>query len=79
MGFNVTVSGNSADICSDVCFDTEGGVRNLFTGNVAQACGNGCYSVQMESVDAVFSGNFAYADMKGPALALVLIKHRTQI
>ncbi len=76
MGFNVTVSGNSADICSDVCFDTEGGVRNLFTGNVAQACGNGCYSAQMESVDAVFSGNFAYADAKGPALALVLIKHR---
>ena len=65
MGFNVTVSGNSADTCSDVCFDTEGGVRNLFTGNVAQACGNGCYSAQMESVDAVFSGNFAYADAKG--------------
>ncbi len=76
MGFNVTVSGNSADLCSDVCFDTEGGVRNLFTGNVAQACGNGCYSAQMESVDAVFSGNFAYADAKAPALALVLIKHR---
>ncbi len=75
MGFNVTVSGNSADICSDVCFDTEGGVRNLFTGNVAQHCGNGCFSAQMESVDAVFSGNFAYADAKGPALALVLIKH----
>ncbi len=78
MGFNVTVSGNSADICSDVCFDTEGGVRNLFTGNVAQACGNGCYSAQMESVDVVFSGNFAYADAKAPALALVLIKHRNE-
>ncbi len=78
MGFNVTVSGNSADICSDVCFDTEGGVRNLFTGNVARHCGNGCYSAQMESVDAVFSGNFAYADAKGPALALVLIKHRNE-
>lgn len=77
MGFNVTVSGNSADTCSDVCFDAEGGVRNLFTGNVAQACGNGCYSAQMESVDIVFSGNFAYADAKGPALALVLIKHRS--
>lgn len=76
MGFNVTVSGNSADLCSDVCFDTEGGVRNLFTGNVAQACLNGCYSAQMESVDVVFSGNFAYADAKKPALALVLIKHR---
>jgi hypothetical protein len=61
-----------------VCFDTEGGVRNLFTGNVAQACGNGCYSVQMESVDVVFSGNFAYADKKAPALALVLIKHRSE-
>lgn len=76
MGYNVTVSGNSADICSDVCFDSEGGVRNLFTGNVAQACGAGCYSAQMESVDVVFSGNFAYADAKAPALALVLIKHR---
>lgn len=76
MGFNVTVSGNSADKCSDVCFDSEGGVRNLFTGNTAQACGNGCYSVQMESTDVVFSGNFAYADAKGPALALFLIKHR---
>ena len=76
MGFNVTVSGNSADVCSDVCFDSEGGVRNLFTGNVAQACGKGCYSAQMESVDVVFSGNFAYADEKAPALALVLIKHR---
>ncbi len=78
MGFNVTVSGNSADICSDVCFDSEGGVRNLFTGNVAQACGNGCYSAQMESIDVVFSGNFAYADAKAPALALVLIKHRNE-
>lgn len=76
MGFNVTVSGNSADLCSDVCFDTEGGVRNLFTGNVAQHCGSGCYSAQMETVDAVFSGNFAYADAQKPALALVLIKHR---
>lgn len=76
MGFNVTVSGNSAELCSDVCFDSEGGVRNLFTGNVAQACGNGCYSAQMESADVVFSGNFAYADAKKPALALILIKHR---
>lgn len=76
MGFNVTVSGNSAERCSDVCFDSEGGVRNLFTGNTAQACQNGCYSAQMEGVDVVFSGNFAYADAKVPALALVLIKHR---
>ena len=78
MGFNVTVSGNSADICSDVCFDAEGGVRNLFIGNTAQACGNGCYSAQMEGVDVVFTGNFAYADSRAPAVALVLIKHRNE-
>lgn len=76
MGYNITVSGNSANTCSDVCFDAEGGVRNLFIGNTAQACGNGCYSVQMEGSDVTFSGNFAYADAKGPALALFLIKHR---
>lgn len=76
MGFNITVSGNSADNCGDVCFDSEGGVRNLFIGNVAQHCAAGCFSVQMESVDVVFSGNFAYADEKNPALALFLIKHR---
>ncbi len=76
MGFNVTVSGNSADFCSDVCFDTEGGVRNIFTGNVARDCHAGCYSAQFQTEDVVFSGNLAYADTKMPALALVLIKHQ---
>ncbi len=75
MGVDVAVTGNTAVGCGDVCFDTEGGVRNLFTGNVARACGNGCYAAEFESEDATFSGNFAYADAKNPALALVLIKH----
>ena len=76
MGLNVSVTGNVAENCGDVCFDTEGGVHNLFSGNVARGCAAGCYSVQMESADAVFTGNFAYADAKSPTLALVLIKHR---
>lgn len=76
MGEDIAVTGNTAENCGDVCFDTEGGVRNLFSGNVARGCAAGCYSVQMESEDAVFSGNYAYADAKSPALALVLIKHR---
>lgn len=75
MGVDITVSGNTAVECGDVCFDTEGGVRNLFTGNVARWCRNGCYAAEFESEDATFSGNFAYADAKNPALALVLIKH----
>lgn len=75
MGVDVAVTGNTAVGCGDVCFDTEGGVRNLFTGNVARGCGNGCYAAEFESEDATFSGNFAYADAKNPAVALVLIKH----
>ncbi len=78
MGMNVTVTGNTAEGCGDVCFDTEGGVRNLFSGNVARGCASGCYSVQMESEDAVFSGNFAYADAKYPTAALFLIKHHNE-
>ena len=74
MGFDVNVSGNTADSCSDVCFDTEGGVRNIFTANVARDCANGCYSAQFESVDTTFSGNYGYAEGNKPA-ALVLIKH----
>lgn len=69
------MSNNTADTCSDVCFDTEGGVRTRFTGNSARACGNGCYAAEFESQDAVFSGNKAYADKSAPAKALVLIKH----
>ncbi len=78
MGVNVTVTGNTAENCGDVCFDTEGGVHNLFSGNVARGCASGCYSVQMESRDAVFTGNFAYADAKSPTAALVLIKHHSE-
>jgi hypothetical protein len=32
----------------------------------------------MESKDAVFTGNFAYADAKSPTAALVLIKHHNE-
>ena len=71
MGTNITVTGNTAENCGDVCFDTEGGVRNLFSGNVARGCASGCYSVQMESEDIVFTGNYAYADAKSPTAALV--------
>lgn len=78
MGFDITVSGNEAQNCGDVCFDAEGGVRNLFTGNVARGCAAGCYSVQMESVDITFTGNFAYADAKLPTSALFLIKHHNE-
>ena len=78
MGEDVSVTGNTAESCGDVCFDTEGGVRNLFSGNVARGCASGCYSVQMESKDIVFTGNFAYADAKSPTAALVLIKHRSE-
>ena len=74
-GVDIRVSNNSAEGCGDVCFDTEGGVRTTFTHNTAKACGNGCYAAEFESQDAVFDTNTGYADDKGKALALVLIKH----
>lgn len=74
-GFDINVSDNTADFCSDVCFDTEGGVRTVFTGNTARRCTNGCLAAEFESQDAVFQGNTAIADGLVPEGPLVLIKH----
>ena len=74
-GVDIRVSGNSADGCGDVCFDTEGGVRTTFTHNTARNCGNGCYAAEFESQDVIIDTNTAFADEKGKAAALVLIKH----
>ena len=74
-GFDITVSNNTADTCSDVCFDTEGGVRTVFTGNTARRCANGCLAAEFESQNAVFQGNTASADGQIPEGPLVLIKH----
>lgn len=74
-GFDINVSGNSADTCSDVCFDTEGGVRTVFTNNTAKRCANGCLAAEFESQDVVFKGNTAFADGLVPEGPLVLIKH----
>ena len=74
-GFDINVTDNTADFCSDVCFDTEGGVRTTFTGNTARRCTNGCLAAEFESQDAVFTGNTAIADGSVPEGPLVLIKH----
>lgn len=74
-GFGITVSDNSADTCTDVCFDTEGGVRTVFTNNSAKRCTNGCLAAEFESQDVVFQGNHAVADGEIPEGPLVLIKH----
>ncbi len=73
-GADITVKNNTTDTCSDVCFDTEGGVRTTFTGNAAKGCANGCYAVEFESKDIVFSGNTA-SDEGAPGHVVVLIKH----
>ena len=74
-GFDISVGQNTTDSCGDVCFDTEGGVRTNFTGNIARHCGNGCLAAEFESQDAVFTGNTAIADGTVPEGPLVLIKH----
>ena len=40
----ITMTGNSADACNDVCFDVEGGAHHLFTGNHCNTVGNACVS-----------------------------------
>lgn len=74
-GFDISVRDNTADLCGDVCFDTEGGVRTVFIGNTARHCANGCLAAEFESQDAVFQGNTAIADGQVPEGPLVLIKH----
>ena len=40
----VTMNGNGADQCYDVCFDVEGGAHHLFTSDHAVNCSTSCFS-----------------------------------
>ncbi len=71
MGHDIEVKGNTADGCADVCFDTEGGLRNAFTQNKATNCGNGCGAIFFFSKDISFVENSFGADAKGGGLFFI--------
>ena len=72
MGAHISVTGNTANGCGDVCFDAEGGLDTVFSGNVATACGYACYAVFFESLNVSFVGNTGYGN---PTAAMAVLKH----
>lgn len=75
MGYGITVAHNQADGCSDVCFDTEGGLDTVFESNVATNCGNGCGAIFFFSKNVTFRANVFSADARGGGL--IFIKNRS--
>ena len=75
MGYSIEVSGNSADGCSDVCFDTEGGRDTVFAHNTAAHCGNGCGAVFFFSQNVSFRENHFSGDARGGGL--IFVKNRS--
>lgn len=75
MGYSIEVSGNTADECSDVCFDTEGGRDTVFANNTATHCGNGCGAIFFFSTNVSFRDNHFSGDARGGGL--IFIKNRS--
>ncbi len=76
MAYDITMRGNTADGCGDVCFDTEGGLRTQIVGNTATNCQNGCGAIFFFTDQTVISGNHFRAD--APGGGLILIKNVSQ-
>ena len=73
MGFGITISGNVAVTCADVCFDTEGGRDTEISFNTASACANGCAAVFFFTRNTVIRANH-FSGMS-PGGGLILIKN----
>ncbi len=71
MGYEIAVTGNTADGCGDVCFDTEGGLSSVFNGNTATNCANGCGAVFFFGRGVSFTKNTFSGDSRGGGLFLI--------
>lgn len=54
---DITVSGNNANICSDVCFDAEGVIDAVFSNNTCKNGVNGCGTTFFFSQNVHFNSN----------------------
>ena len=76
MGYGITIAGNSADGCGDVCFDTEGGRDTVISGNTARGCANGCAAIFFFTRNTTIANN--HFSGSSPGGGLIFIKNASQ-
>lgn len=75
MGYSISITGNSAAGCGDVCFDTEGGRDTEISGNTASGCANGCAAIFFFTRNTAMRNNH----FTGPAGGgLIFVKNASQ-
>lgn len=75
MGYGITITGNSAAGCGDVCFDTEGGRDTEISGNTASGCANGCAAIFFFTRNTTMRNNHFTGPTNG---GLIFVKNASQ-
>lgn len=75
MGYGISIIGNSAVGCGDVCFDTEGGRDTEISGNTASGCANGCGAIFFFTRNTVMRNNHFTGPTGG---GLIFVKNASQ-